>query len=251
MSILSKKIFKRLAVSSILVSTAAHASVLKGYGEQAINEETKITMACALAETKAIENAFEKYAEREIVVDKKSYCFDTTKTNYCSFFKQIESNKSGTVKQILKKNEKVEDSKCKTDIEIEIVPSEFFNISLNGKQVYKAGEELDFTISTNQEYFVYIFNIHKKGVDLLFPFSYTDNNIVNGEFILSEKGKKYVTYLDNWWSSKAEESLLFLFTKHELVFDRFNFSGKVLEDTIKALPIHTRRVITQKILIER
>jgi hypothetical protein len=251
MSILLKKIFKRLAVSSLLVTPVTYASVIEGYGEHAINEETKITMACALAETKAIENAFEKYAERELVIDKKSYCFDTASTNYCSYFKQIESNKAGTIKQIIKKTEQVEHSKCKTNIEVEIMPSEFFNISLKGKNVYKAGEELDFTINTSQEYFVYIFSMHSKGVDLLFQFNYTDNNAVNGEFVLSEKGKKYVTYLDSWWSSKAEESLLFLFTKHELVFDRFNFSGKVLEDTIKALPIHTRRVIIHKILIER
>lgn len=248
MSTLSKKILKSLA--SLIATSPAYGSYIQGYGEQAINDITKISSACSLAETKAISDAFSKYAEKDFVVDNKSYCFDTSKRSYCNFYKDVTYFTSGTLKGISNKKEIVENAVCKVSLTANIQRSEVFNVSVQGKSIYQIGEELKFNIDAKEELFMYIFNIHEKGVELIYPFDYNDSNPVNNTFSLADTNKRHVTFL-NKGSNKAEEIVLFLFTKHEIVFDRFNLSKQFLTETLNSLPNHSKRIFTFNILIER
>lgn len=246
MFILSKKI---LVIAS-LVPLTSFAGVITGTGAQELSLKENISLACSVAESKAINSALEKYSSKNFIVNKKNYCYDVKNYAYCNYYVEKNIYTSGTIKKILYKKETIGNGVCRVDLKLLVEESKYLDVNVSGKSIYFVGEPLDFTVQANEDLFLYVFNIHKKGIALLFPYSYSDNNLVNSEFIFPGNGKKYVNFLYDG-VKQDEEIILFLFTKHYIEFDRNTLTKNTLYEIINSIPVHSKRTFTNQIFIKR
>jgi len=246
MFILSKKI---LIIASLFPLTS-FAGMITGTGAHELSLKENISLACSVAESKAINSALEKYSSKNFIVNKNNYCYDVKNYAYCNYYVEKNIYTSGTIKKILDKKETIGNGICKVDIKLLVEESKYLDVNVSGKSIYFVGEPLDYTVQANEDLFLYVFNIHKKGTTLLFPNSYSDNNLVNSDYIFPGNGKKYINYLHDG-VNQDEETILFLFTKHHVEFDKNTLTKNTLYEIINSIPVHSKRTFTNQIFIKR
>jgi len=243
-------LLKKIAITASFFPVVAFAITATGSGTHEINLKENVNLACAVAESKAINSALEKYSHKNFLVDKKNYCYDIKNYAYCNYYVEKNVHTSGTIKKIIDKKETIGNGVCKVDIKLDIEESKYLDVNVSGKNIYFVGEPLEFKVHANEEMFLYVFNIHEKGISLLFPHSYSDNNLVNSEYVFPGNGKKYVNFLYDG-VKQDEETILFLFTKHNIDFDRNTLTKNTLYEIINSIPVHSKRTFTNQILIKR
>jgi len=241
---------KKILSCSIFLPSLAYSATITGSGESKINLDQNIGLACSAAESIAIKNALDKFYGKEFSSTKKNYCYDTKNYAYCNFYTEQDFTVAGTVKNIFYRKEFIANGKCKVDIKAEVEPSRYIDVNVSGKNIYFTGEPLRFSVRANEELYLHVFNIHKKGINILFPYSYGDNNLIDSEFEFPGNGKQYVNYLHKG-DKQDEEIILFLFTKHNVEFDKFTLNKNTLYEIINSIPNHSKRTFTFNILIKR
>lgn len=233
------------------MSTSAFAGLESGIGEHVINDKFNATNACLLSEQKAIKNALDKHSGKQFTVEKKNFCYDTKEYSYCNYYKEYDYTTAGTIRKIVSRKEDIRNSTCRVAVvvDIEEMPRPI-QVDVKGKNIYFTGEELNFNINVREPVFFYMFNIHRKGVEFLFPSRYYESNKFEDDFDFPGLGLRYVTELDKG-VKRDEEQVLLLFTKHQLDFDRVALDHHMLHQIINSIPIHSRKTFTYKILITR
>jgi hypothetical protein len=247
-----KKLLLRSAVAcSLSISLPVLAGLETGIGETPINDKYNSTNACLLAEQKAIKHALDKHSGKQFTVEKKNFCYDTKEYSYCNYYKEHDYTTAGTIRKIVSRKEVIENSICKVIIvaDLEEAPRPL-QVGVAGKNIYFENEPLNFRISVNEPVYFYMFNVHRKGVEFLFPSGYYENNKFDEDFEFPGLGLRYVTELDRN-QRRDEEKIIFLFTKHRIDFDRFALDHHMLHEAINSIPIHSRKTITYNILIKR
>lgn len=245
-----KKWLLSLAVSSSL-STIAYAGLETGVGEHIINSRFNVTNACMLSEQIAIKKALEKHSGKQFTVEKKNYCYDTKDYSYCNYYKEYDYTTAGTIRKIVSRKEDIKDSICRVAVVVDIEETPRpIQVNVRGKNIYFAGEELNFNIEVKEPVYFYMFNVHRNGVEFLYPSRYYEDNKFEDDFEFPGLGLRYVTNLDKG-VRKDEEQILLLFTKHQLDFDRVALDHHMLHEIINSIPIHSRKTFTYNILIKR
>jgi len=248
---LKKSLQKLAVVCSTLFPLQTLGGIESGLGENIINDKFNSTNACLLAEQKAIKQALDKHSGKQFKVEKKNFCYDTKEYSYCNFYKELDYSTAGTIRKIVSRTEKIENSICKVGVvlDIENLPRNI-DVNVSGKNIYFENELLNFKISVNEPVFFYMFNVHRNGVEFLFPSKYYEDNKFEDDFEFPGLGLRYVTTLDKGLR-KNEEQIIFLFTKHQIDFDRFALDHHMLHEIINSIPLHSRKTFTYKILIKR
>lgn len=247
-----KKSLRKLAVAcSTLLPVCALAGLESGAGENLISDRYTSTTACMLAEQKAIKQALDRYSGKQFTVEKKNFCYDTKDYSYCNYYKELDYTVAGTIRKIVNRSEKIENSICKVAVVIDIEEQpKPINVNVSGRNIYFVNEPLNFKINVNEPVFFYAFNVHRKGVEFLFPSKYYEENKFEDDFDFPGFGLRYVTTLDKG-VSRDEEQIVFLFTKHQIDFDRVALDHNMLHEIINSIPVHSRRTFTYKIFIKR
>jgi hypothetical protein len=230
----------------LLVSSYLHSETITGVGIANITDSITERSACNLAESYAIENALSDNFGMEVNSEINSYCLDTNDQVECNAHKEIKLNTSGTVEKILRKFERIENGVCKVTVDLDVVKSRYHRIDVTGKRIYKVGQNLDFDINVKEPYYLHIFNVHGKTVDLIFPLDYNYSNTVNVGYELP----KYQAFLKPW-QFKSSENLVFLFTKYDIRFDHNSVDESVMEEMINSIPSFSKRVFRFNIIIKR
>lgn len=248
-----KKSLLRLAVSSSIAALFASPAIAKyetGFGEHPISDKYNSTNACMLAESKAIKKALDTHSGKQFEVEKKNFCFESKNKTFCDYYNEINFSTAGTIRKIVSRKEVIENSVCKVSVVVDIEQPRQLKVNVYGKNVYYVGDELVFNVKTSEPVYMYMFNVHKKGVELLFPFTYTTDNLIDSEFNYEGSQFKHVAYLHDG-VKKDEEKILLLFTKHYIEFDRFALDQTLLNDVISSIPVNSKRLFTYNILIQR
>lgn len=243
-------LLKKTLACSLFTPTVALSAIVNGTGEQLLNANENVSLTCSVAQNKAIKNALDIYSSKEFWVTKKNYCYDVKNYAYCNYYNEQDYTASGTIRRIVGKKEYIEGNKCKVEISVEIEKSRYLDVSVSGKHIYHVGEPLQFIVQAREELYLYVFNIHRNKVDLIFPYEYTDDNLIDSKYVFPGNGKKYNTYL-NEGVKQSEETIFLLFTKHYVDFDRYTLNRKALEEITNAIPNHSKRIFTYNIFIKR
>lgn len=246
----SLKLAVKFSIPLILFTSTAYGGIEAGFGQQQINEKYNSTTACLIAETKAIKQALDNFSGREFSVERKNFCYDTKSLSYCNYYKEIDYSISGTIRKIVSRKEIIENSTCKVSLVVDIEQPRQLQVDVQGRNIYYSGEELSFNITAREPVFMYMFNVHRSGVEVLFPFNFTMDNLINRDFVYPGPDHKHVAYLHNG-VKKDEEKIILLFTKHYVEFDRVALDHSTLTEVINSIPVHSRKLFTYNILIKR
>lgn len=245
-----KKLLLSLAVSCSL-TPVSQAGLEAGVGEHIINSRFNSTNACLLSEQIAIKNALDKHSGKQFTVEKKNFCYDTKDYSYCNYYKEHDYSTAGTIRKIVSRKEDIRNSICRVAVVIDIEETPRpIQVNVRGKNIYFVGEELNFTVEVKEPVFFYMFNVHRKGVEFLYPSRYYEDNKFEDNFEFPGLGLRYVTELDKG-VRRDEEQILLLFTKHQLDFDRVALDHYMLHEVINSIPVHSRKTFTYNILIKR
>lgn len=239
---------KKLALLSLLFSFATYAmDVSYGMGEQSFTDDRDRLRACTIAENKAINNALLNYTGREFQSTKETLCLDTKEHAYCDYLKEIQSTTAGTVSSVVERIRRTKNNTCFVEVKVEIEKSRQLNAEVDSKRMYKSGDPLKVNIKVGEPLYLYIFNLHEKGVDLLFPNKYNTNALIDDRFEFPDKD---VTITATTVVDTSNETMLYLFTKR-----RQEFEGRVdkdsLKEMLKSIPVFEKKLIQHNLVIRR
>lgn len=234
----------------LLVPTLAYGDIISGTGQSKVDNSVNVNSACLKAESLAIENALLEKFGKEFVATKNNYCFDTKASTYCDYYREFNTNINGTVKRVLHSKTHIWNGICFADVKLEVQQSRFLDVSVKGRNIYKVGDKLQYDVSVKEPFYMYVFNLHRKGVEFLFPHDYNIDNLVDEGYEFPGNGKKYVMYLNDGMR-QDEETIMFLFTKHPVNFDRQNLNKDIIDDVVNSIPNFSKRVVKFNILVRK
>lgn len=235
----------------LLVSTSVNAlEISYGSGESKFSNDKDKRRACVIAENNALDNALLKYAGKEFSVESEQFCVDTKEHTYCNYIREIDSSTAGTVSAVLDRVQRHDKDTCYVEVKVEIEKARQLRASVKTKRIYFAGDELDASVTTGEPLYLYVFNLHKKGLDVLFPNEYNTNNLIDENFVLLSKDHKFTASLDKR-DSLTNETLLFLFTKRKQDIDIRDVNKDNLKEVLKSIPNFEKKLVQHNFVIKR
>jgi len=242
-----KKLLLPLLLFPFAVSAAINSS------SSVIQEGAGSSIDCEVARNLAIKNALEKFAGQSFEVKKHQSCKEVKNKINCSYENALDIDSAGTLKRIIHQEVNKKEL-CYVTVKVELEDTRLYDLSVDGKLKYLAGEHLEFEIDTKEKLYLYVFNIYNAGMnykkaELIFPNERVNNNTINGKFVFPGTNEvKFTTYVA--YGDVSKEKLLFLFTKYKL-YDRKEWTVNDVDIMIKSIPTFSRRVVYQDIIIER
>lgn len=219
-------------------TTFADTSKGRGYDED-----------CRLAKAMAISNALDSYSRREFEVSQRHQCREIKDEITCQYQKELSSQVAGTYKNILSEKKKKDGDICVVDVTIEVEKARMLKASVKGKKEYYSGEIFDLALITEEPLYAYVFNDHPDGLQVLLP---PDNKplLVHGKYEFSDNKKVKYQVTVYYPYEQSEDTIIVLFTKYKVTF-KPRLSKKELYDTIKSIPVFSRRVVYHPVIIKR
>lgn len=233
-----------------LICTSAHAlEVSYGMGEHTFNNEKEKRQACVLAENKAIDNSLFNYGKKQFETVQESFCIDTKENSYCNYVKDVIFTSSGKVSSVIDRIKRTDKDTCYVEVKTEIEPLRQLNVNVKSKRAYIVGDKFSTEIKVGEPLYMYIFNLHKKGVDIIFPNQYNEEALVDDRFELP-KETNIIASLDKKDSS-SNETLLFLFTKRRQDIDYRDVNKNTFMELINSIPVQERKIVQHNFIIKR
>lgn len=227
-----------LAMLLLWGTTFASTSAGQGYDED-----------CNLAKAMAISNALNSFSKREFEVSERHVCKEIESDITCQYQKDLSSQVAGTYKSILSEKKRKDGDICIVDVTIEIEKARMLKASVKGRKEYYSGEIFDLALITEEPLYAYVFNDHADGLQILMP---PDNKplLVRGKYKFSDnKTIKYQVTVYHPYE-QSEDTIIVLFTKYKVTF-KPRLTKKELYDTIKSIPVFSRRVVYHTVTIKR
>ena len=240
------------AISFSLFTLSANAvEVSFGMGEHTVENKFNRLSACTIAENNALKHALFNYGERQFTVDEQSVCRDSKEHTYCDYIKDITLSSMGSIKSVLDRSERIKDKTCYVELKVQIEPAEQLQVSVDTKKLYQEGESIDIDVKVGEPLYLYIFNMHGKGIDILFPNRYDNSSLIDDTFEFPNENYDAIAHTAGY--RQSQETLLFLFTKRRQNIDH-NFlrsNTSALKELIESIPVFDRRLIQQHVVIKR
>jgi hypothetical protein len=230
--------------------SANAVQVAYGMGEADFKDDRGMLQACTIAENNALKYALEKFADRQYTMSQESKCVDSPEHSYCSYIKEIDATTSGSIKSIVDRIQHVKENTCYVELKAEIHPLNFIRAEVKAKRHYNPGESIDITVRVGQPVYLHIFNMHKSGVDILFPNVYNEESLIDDRFYYPQEGYTVEASLDDN-ESFSNETLLYVFTKRRQDFNPEFVNKESLEELLRSLPVSEKKLIQQHIIINR
>lgn len=240
---------KPLTLITLLFPTLVSAQIVTGTGQALVKHHGNITNTCAVAETRALKNALLDKMGTEFEATKSNYCYELKENIYCNHYRDLTHNVSGTIKRVLDKRESIWNGVCVVTVKAEVEKSKPLGARVSGKNIYHVGDKMWYDVEVNEQFYLYVFNVYDGKVDLIFPLNYNNDNLIDKDYVFPGNGMKYIAYIASG-ESISEETVLFLFTKHEILFNTTMLTEEVLNDIITEIPVHSRRLVKFNILIK-
>lgn len=240
---------RSLITLCFLASTAHAVEVSYGMGESSFERLNDRLKACTVAENLAVKDALLKYNGKEFQASQETLCVDTKEHSYCNYLKEITSTTAGTVRSVVERNKKIRNNTCFVEVKVEVEKSRQLNANVESKRIYRVGDNLQFEVNTGEPLYLYVFNLHRKGVDLIFPNKYNSNALIDEKFSFPADDLKVTAYLDSKVNI-SNETLLFLFTKRRQDVQE-DVSKDELKDLLSSIPVFEKKLIQHNVVIKR
>mgnify|MGYP006087964685 FL=1 len=224
--------------------------VAYGMGEADFKDQRGMLQACTIAENNALKFALEKFADRQYTMSQESKCVDSKEHSYCSYIKEIDATTSGSIKSIVDRIQHVKDNTCYVELKAEIHPLNFITAEVESGRIYNTGDSIDITVRVGQPVYLHIFNMHKLGVDILFPNVYNKESLIDDRFYYPHEGVTVEASLPKG-ENVSNETLLYVFTKRRQDFNPEFVNKESLEELLRSLPVSEKKLIQQHIIINR
>ena len=219
-----------------LSSPAIGLEVSYGMGEH--TSENRL-QACVIAENKALKNALVNFSQRQFQFTNQSYCRDSDENSYCSYIKEIDASTSGTIRSVVDRIKRRKDNTCFIEVKAEIEPAVQLPVEVKSQQIYIEGDQIEVDIDTRQPLYLYMFNLHKDGIEVLFPRKYREDTLIDDRFVYP--GENYQVIASTGGLKESEETLVFLFTKQRQNIDiKFIETGgnQPLKELLGSIPVN-------------
>ncbi len=234
---------KQLLPLLFILSAPANAiEISYGMGEATADNRL---MACTLAENRALSDSLVNYAS-QFQFTNQSVCKDTQDNAYCEYIKEIDSSTAGTIRSVVDRIKRRDGNTCFVEVKVEIEKAIQLPASVDSKRIYFEGDSIEVDIDVGQPLYLYIFNFHDQGVDVLFPNRYNTETLIDDRFKFPDEDLRVIASSNG--KQRSDETLLFLFTKQ-----RQDIGLKTNKDSLKRLlesiPVNEKRLISQNIVI--
>ena len=240
-----------VALLCAVIPVSANAvQVAYGMGEADFKDQRGMLQACTIAENNALKFALEKFADRQYTMSQESKCVDSKEHSYCSYIKEIDATTSGSIKSIVDRIQHVKDNTCYVELKAEIHPLNFITAEVESGRIYNTGDSIDITVRVGQPVYLHIFNMHKLGVDILFPNVYNKESLIDDRFYYPHEGVTVEASLPKG-ENVSNETLLYVFTKRRQDFNPEFVNKESLEELLRSLPVSEKKLIQQHIIINR
>ena len=245
-----RNILSAALLCAVIPVSANAVQVAYGMGEADFKDQRGMLQACTIAENNALKFALEKFADRQYTMSQESKCVDSKEHSYCSYIKEIDATTSGSIKSIVDRIQHVKDNTCYVELKAEIHPLNFITAEVEAKRHYNTGDSIDITVRVGQPVYLHIFNMHKSGVDILFPNVYNKQSLIDDRFYYPQEGYTVEASLEDN-ESFSNETLLYVFTKRRQDFNPEFVNKESLEELLRSLPVSEKKLIQQHIIINR
>ena len=230
-----------------LSSPAVGLEISYGMGEHTSDNRLQ---ACVIAENKALKNALVNYSQRQFQFTNQSYCRDTADNSYCSYIKEIDASTSGTIRSVVDRIKRRKDDTCFMEVKAEIEPAVQLPVNVKAQQIYIEGDEIEIDVDTRQPLYLYMFNLHNNGIEVLFPRTYREDTLIDDRF--KYPGDEFQVVASTGGQEQSEETLVFLFTKQRQNIDiKFIETGgnESLKELLQSIPVNEKRLIVKNVII--
>jgi len=240
-----------VALLCAFIPVSANAvQVAYGMGEADFKDDRGRLQACTIAENNALKYALEKFSDRQYTMQQETKCVDSPEHSYCSYIKEIDTTTSGSIKSIVDRIQHVKDNTCYVELKAEIHPLNFITAQVQSKRLYDVGDTIDVDIKVGQPVYLTIFNMHKAGVDILFPNQYNEASLIDDTFSYPQEGVTVEATLPKG-INVSNETLLYVFTKRRQDFNPEFVNKESLEELLRSLPVSEKKLIQQHIIVKR
>ena len=245
-----RNILSAALLCAVIPVSANAVQVAYGMGEADFKDQRGMLQACTIAENNALKFALEKFADRQYTMSQESKCVDSKEHSYCSYIKEIDATTSGSIKSIVDRIQHVKDNTCYVELKAEIHPLNFITAEVESGRIYNTGDSIDITVRVGQPVYLHIFNMHKLGVDILFPNVYNKESLIDDRFYYPHEGLTVEASLPKG-ENVSNETLLYVFTKRRQDFNPEFVNKESLEELLRSLPVSEKKLIQQHIIINR
>jgi hypothetical protein len=245
-----RNILSAALLCAVIPVSANAVQVAYGMGEADFKDQRGMLQACTIAENNALKFALEKFADRQYTMSQESKCVDSKEHSYCSYIKEIDATTSGSIKSIVDRIQHVKDNTCYVELKAEIHPLNFITAEVESGRIYNTGDSIDITVRVGQPVYLHIFNMHKLGVDILFPNVYNKESLIDDRFYYPHEGDTVEASLPKG-ENVSNETLLYVFTKRRQDFNPEFVNKESLEELLRSLPVSEKKLIQQHIIINR
>jgi hypothetical protein len=240
-----------VALLCAFIPVSANAvQVAYGMGEADFKDDRGRLQACTIAENNALKYALEKFSDRQYTMQQETKCVDSPEHSYCSYIKEIDTTTSGSIKSIVDRIQHVKDNTCYVELKAEIHPLNFITAEVESGRIYNTGDSIDITVRVGQPVYLHIFNMHKLGVDILFPNVYNKESLIDDRFYYPHEGVTVEASLPKG-ENVSNETLLYVFTKRRQDFNPEFVNKESLEELLRSLPVSEKKLIQQHIIVKR
>ena len=232
---------KKFAILWLLVCVNAYADVSFGTGE---SED------CNIAKALAVNDAIERYAEKEFEVKKQHICRERNAEGIeCEYVKKTEIESAGTLKKVLSEKVKQKKDICVVEVKIELDPSRpLAGDILNASNFAYNGQRYPFDLITKEPLYVYLFSVYGDQMHMMYPYDGIKSNLIDGKLALPD---------GIWWqadimsdAAESKDTLMAVFTKYKITF-RSSMTRDEIYRQIASVPINARRVVYHNFVIKR
>jgi len=232
---------KKFAILWLLVCVNAYADVSFGTGE---------SENCNIAKALAVNDAIERYAEKEFEVKKQHICRERNAEGIeCEYVKKTEVESAGTLKKVLSEKVKQKKDICVVEVKIELDPSRpLAGDILNASNFAYNGQRYPFDLITKEPLYVYLFSVYGDQMHMMYPYDGIKSNLIDGKLALPD---------GIWWqadimsdAAESKDTLMAIFTKYKITF-RSSMTRDEIYRQIASVPINARRVVYHNFVIKR
>lgn len=224
---------------------AAQGDIALSYGMGEATSKTRIE-ACTIAENLALKDALVNYNEKQYTSTDQLVCVDTQDNAYCNMIKEIDSSTSGTIRSVIDRDRKVKDKSCFIQVKVEVEPAVQLPASVESKRFYVEGDQIELDVKVGSPLYLHIFNLHEKGVDLIFPNRYNSETLIDDRFTFPSDGVQVTAKTGG--KKESKETLLFLFTKQRQYIDP-EIQLDQIKQLLESIPVTEKRLVRHNIVI--
>jgi hypothetical protein len=232
---------KKFAILWLLVCVNAYADVSFGTGE---SED------CNIAKALAVNDAIERYAEKEFEVKKQHICRERNAEGIeCEYVKKTEIESAGTLKKVLTEKVKQKKDICVVEVKVELDQSRPLAGDIeNASNFAYNGQKYPFDVITREPMYVYLFSVYDDKMHMMYPYDGIKSNLLHGKLTLPN---------GIWWQAdimsnapESKDTLMAVFTKVKITFGSSMTRDEIYRQ-ISSVPINARRVVYHNFVIKR